>query len=89
MLFRSGGADIIRLVSLNDQRLGNFHQVDLRAEWRQATPRLRWSVYLEVLNVLNLHNDFLPTATVTDGVLEEGMFEHLPIRPFLGVRADF
>ena len=84
-----GGADIIRLVSLNDQRLGNFHQVDLRAEWRQATPRLRWSVYLEVLNVLNLHNDFLPTATVTDGVLEEGMFEHLPIRPFLGVRADF
>ncbi|MFN7143672.1 MAG: TonB-dependent receptor domain-containing protein, partial [Myxococcota bacterium] len=84
-----GGASTIRLASLNDQRLGNFHQVDLRAEWRHATPRLRYSVYLEVLNVLNLQNDFLPTASVEEGVVTEGMFSHLPIRPFLGVRADF
>jgi TonB family protein len=84
-----GGIDTIQLTSLNDQRLGNFHQLDLRVEWRHATPQLRWSVYLEVLNVLYIRNDFLPTATVEDGVLTEGMFEHLPTRPFLGVRADF
>jgi hypothetical protein len=84
-----GGQDTIRMTALNDQRLGDFHQVDLRVEYRVATARLRWSVYLEVLNVLYLHNDFLPTATVTDGVMETGMLEHLPTRPFLGVRADF
>jgi TonB family protein len=84
-----GGASFFRLAALNDQRLGNFHQLDLRAEWRHATPRLRYSVYLEVLNVLNIHNDFLPTASVEKGVVTTGMFEHLPIRPFLGVRADF
>jgi TonB family protein len=83
------GADTIQLAALNDQRLGDFHQLDLRVEWRHATPRLRWSVYLEVLNVLYLKNDFLPTATMVDGELVEGMFEHLPTRPFLGVRADF
>lgn len=84
-----GGAETLQLSALNDQRLGDFHQLDLRVEWRHATPRLRWSVYLEVLNVLYLKNDFLPTATVVDGELTEGMFEHLPTRPFLGVRADF
>ncbi len=85
----SGRADTVQLTALNDQRMGDFHQLDLRVEWRHATPQLRWSVYLEVLNVLYVKNDFLPTATVVDGKLEEGMFEHLPIRPFLGVRADF
>ncbi|MDP2313920.1 MAG: TonB-dependent receptor, partial [Pseudomonadota bacterium] len=84
-----GGPDTIQLAALNDQRLGDFHQLDLRVEWRHATPRLRWSVYLEVLNVLYLQNDFLPTATMVDGELTEGMFKHLPTRPFLGVRADF
>ncbi|MDP2305981.1 MAG: TonB-dependent receptor [Pseudomonadota bacterium] len=84
-----GGADTLQLSALNDQRLGDFHQLDLRVEWRHATPRLRWSVYLEVLNVLYTKNDFLPTATVVDGELTEGMFEHLPTRPFLGVRVDF
>ncbi len=83
------GSGTIRLAALNDQRMGDFHQLDLRVEWRHATPRLRWSVYLEVLNVLYLRNDFLPTATVVDGELTKGMFEHLPTRPFLGVRADF
>jgi hypothetical protein len=84
-----GGADTLRLVGLNDQQLGDFHQFDVRAEWRKATKRLRWSVYLEVLNVTNFSSDFLPTATVTDGQLETGMLAHLPARPFLGVRADF
>ncbi|MFZ5482202.1 MAG: TonB family protein [Myxococcota bacterium] len=84
-----GGEDTVRLTGLNDVHLGDFHQFDLRAEWRKATKRLRWSVYLEVLNVTNFRSDFLPTATVVDGALEEGMLAHLPARPFLGVRADF
>ncbi len=89
-----GGQDTLRLTvpddgQLNAQRLGDFHQLDLRVEWREATARIRWSVYLEVLNVLYMRSDFLPTATVTDGTLEMGMLAHLPTRPFLGIRADF
>ena len=84
-----GGVDHLAITGLNDQHLGVFNQVDLRVEYRVATARIRWQAYLEVLNVLNVTNDFLPTATVEDGVLTPGMLSHLPVRPFLGVRADF
>lgn len=84
-----GGEDTVVVTALNQERLGAFHQVDLRAEWRKATPTVRWSVYLEVLNTLNLQSDFLPTATVADGEMTVGMLPHLPARPFLGIRADF
>lgn len=84
-----GGEDSVVIAGLNDQQLGMFHQVDLRAEWRKATPQLRWSVYLEVLNTLNLQSDFLNTVTVQDGVMTNGRIAHLPARPFLGIRADF
>lgn len=83
------GLDTIRLVGLNDQRLGPFHQVDLRGEWRKATPWLRWSLYLEVLNAFYFQSDFLPIVTVEDGELSETMLPHLPSRPFLGLRVDF
>ena len=85
----AGGKDTVVLSGLNDTSLGNFHQVDLRVEWRTATARLRWSVYLEVLNAFYFQNDFLPIETVKDGKLEQSMLKHLPTRPFLGVRADF
>jgi hypothetical protein len=42
-----------------------------------------------VLNATYFKSDFVPTVTVTDGVREDGMFTHLPTRPFIGVRADF
>ena len=84
------GPDHVVLTGLNDDRLGNYHALDLRAEWRRAYRRTRLSVYAEVLNVLNIQSDFLPITTVgADGQLEESMLAHLPIRPFIGVRADF
>ncbi len=86
----AASGDSVALVGLNDYRLGNFHALDLRAEWRKAYRRTRVSVYAEVLNVLNTQSDFLPIVSVgADGQLEETMLAHLPIRPFLGVRADF
>jgi hypothetical protein len=83
------GASTVALSGLNDTRLGPFDEVDLHVEWRQAERRVRWSVYLDVLNAFDLQNDFLPIDTVTDGKLDTTMLKHLPIRPFLGVRADF
>ncbi len=86
----AAGEDTVAIVGLNDTRLGNFHSLDLRAEWRKAYRRMRLSVYTEVLNVFNTQSDFLPIVTVgADGELEETMLAHLPVRPFLGVRADF
>jgi hypothetical protein len=85
-----GPDDILLITGLNDQRLGNFHSVDVRAEWRKAYRKTRLSLYAEVLNVLNTQSDFLPITTVgADGELDEYMLAHLPVRPFLGVRADF
>ncbi len=81
----------VQQVSLNDQRLSDFHQVDLRAEWRNALPKLRLSVYLEVLSVayVGWKSDFLPFVSVEDGVMKRSMFYHLPTRPFLGIRGEF
>ena len=81
--------DLLVLSGLNDQRLGNYHNVDVRAEWRRAMDNYRLSVYVEVLNVANFKSDFVPIATVVDDQVEHSMLYHLPIRPFLGVRADF
>ncbi len=85
----SGQGDTVKLTGLNNERLGNFHNVDVRAEWRKAMDNYRLSVYVEVLNAANFKSDFVPIVTVQDGELTESMFNHLPVRPFLGVRADF
>lgn len=81
----------VQQVSLNDQRLSDFHQLDLRVEWRNALPRLRLSVYLDLLAVSYVawQSDFLPMVSVEDGALSTSMFHHLPTRPFLGVRGEF
>lgn len=83
------GEDSVSLTGLNNTRLGPFHNVDLRVEWRKAFPRVRWSIYLEVLNATYFQSDFLPIVSVTDGVRTDSMLPHLPTRPFLGVRAEF
>ncbi len=77
------------VTGVNDQRLGNFHNVDARAEWRKAKDTYRLSVYVEVLNVANFKSDFIPIASVEDGERVDSMLYHLPLRPFMGVRADF
>jgi hypothetical protein len=81
----------VQQVSLNTDRLSDFHQLDLRAEWRNALPKLRLSVYLEVLSVAYVawQSDFLPIVTVEDGIRSDSMFHHLPTRPFLGIRGEF
>ncbi len=83
------GADTVALTGLNDEELSNFHQLDLRLEWRRAFLKMRWSVYMEVLNVTYAQNDFLPIVSVEDGERVDTMLAHLPTRPFLGVRAEF
>jgi TonB family protein len=85
------GTDLVEIAQLNSERLGDYHNLDLRAEWRRAMQHYRLSFYVEVLSVTALlqPSDFVPTVTVTDGVREDGMFSHLPTRPFIGVRADF
>ena len=93
----ANGPDSVDLACLNCQRLGPFHSLDLRVEWRRAFKFFRLSAYFEILNVFNYQSDFFPTATVTPkednpnavGDLEQGVFKHLPIRPFFGIRADF
>jgi len=83
------GADMVMLTAVNDQRLGDFHQIDLRVEWRKAFVRTRWSVYLDVLNATYFQSDFLPIVTVEGGQRRDSMLPHLPTRPFLGVRVEF
>ena len=81
--------DLFAITGLNDERLGNFHNVDARAEWRKAKDTYRLSVYIEVLNVGNFKSDFVPIVAVVDDEREDSMLYHLPLRPFMGVRADF
>ena len=85
----TGVDQFVELSGLNNQRLGDFHNIDVRGEWRRAMDNYRLSVYIEVLNVANFKSDFVPIATVEDGAVVDSMLYHLPIRPFLGVRADF
>ncbi len=82
-------ARTVRLSCLNCERLGPTHQIDLRAEWRRTYPRYRLTFYAEILNVGNIPSDFLPIHDVVDGALNTTMLRHLPMRPFLGLRADF
>ncbi len=86
---RVDGLDTVVLDGFNDERLGPFNQVDLRVEWRKALPRVRWSVYFEVLNATYFRSDFLPIVSVTEGERSDTMLPHLPTRPFLGVRSEF
>ncbi len=77
------------LTCLNCDRLGPTHQLDLRAEWRRAYRGYRLAFYLEVLNVGNVRSPFLPIHTVQDGALATSTLNHLPMRPFVGLRVDF
>ncbi len=79
----------VRIASLNRGRLGPTHQVDLRAEWRRAYKHYRLTFYAEILNVGNIQSDFLPIHDVQESELSTTMLRHLPMRPFLGLRADF
>lgn len=85
----AAGEDFAGITCLNCVRLGPTHDLAVRAEWRKAYDRQLWTVYVEVLNAPNFRSDFTPIHTVEDGVLVSSMLNHLPVRPFLGIRSDF
>jgi TonB family protein len=70
-----------------------FHELSIRAEWWRRFALWRMTVYAEVLNVTNSTTTFVPSYDSGDpdqGVLPaESAIETLPIRPFVGVRAEY
>ena len=70
-----------------------FFELSFRGEYRFKAGPLSCAVYLEALNVTNTMNVF--TYIYDKGDYAGGMepnrqaFNHLPIRPFLGIRAEY
>jgi len=77
----------------NGDRYPGFYEFNARAERRFRFGPLDMAVYLEVLNLTNSQNLF--AKLYDQGNFgksvepEAGSFNHLPIRPFLGVRAEY
>ncbi len=83
------GIEDLEITCLNCERMGPFHNLDLRAEYRRIMRNWRLTFYVEVLNATYFTSDYIPIVTIKDGVRSDSMLSHLPTRPFLGVRADF
>ncbi len=70
-----------------------FFELNLRGEYRFEIGPVSCSVYAEVLNVTNTMNVYswvYGAGDVTGGVPpSQGRFNHLPIRPFLGIRGEY
>jgi hypothetical protein len=70
-----------------------FFEANLRGERRFTVGPLSCAVYLELLNVSNTMNVFsyiYGSGDYANGVQPtRGRFNHLPIRPFLGIRAEY
>jgi TonB family protein len=85
----------------NSSRYPGFYEFSLRAERRFRLGPLDMAAYLEVLNLTNSQNLFArlysstPQSASYEGDFAAGLepqsgnFNHLPIRPFLGVRAEY
>ncbi|MFO0597180.1 MAG: TonB family protein [Myxococcaceae bacterium] len=75
------------------ERYPFFFELGLRGEHRFQWGPLQMSLYLEVLNVTNTMNVFswvYGEGDFANGVQPtQGKFLHLPIRPFLGLRAEY
>jgi len=77
----------------SSERYPFFFELNLRAERRFVWGPLSWAVYAELLNVTNTMNVY--TWLYGAGDYASGVppaqtaFSHLPIRPFLGVRAEY
>ena len=76
----------------NSQRYAGFFEASARAERQFRFAGLKMAWYAEVLNLTNTSNIFALTYDSGDyahGVLpQQGSFNHLPIRPFLGIRGE-
>ena len=77
----------------NSARYSSFFEASARVERRFKFIGLSMAWYAEVLNLTNATNIFALTYGSGDyqaGVVpEQGSFNHLPIRPFLGVRGEY
>ncbi len=77
----------------NSARYGGYYDLSIRAEQRFKLGPLAMAWYVELLNVTNARNIF--AAVYDDGdfasgaLPQESSFNHLPIRPFLGVRGEY
>ncbi|MBK7862356.1 MAG: TonB-dependent receptor [Archangiaceae bacterium] len=78
---------------VNSDRYPLFYELSIRAEYRFNLGPLKMAVYAEVMNLTNSTNVFSYIYGLGDpknGVLpDRGVVNHLPIRPFLGLRAEY
>lgn len=75
------------------ERYSVFFELNLRGEYRFEVGPVSCAVYAEVLNVTNTMNVFswvYGEGDLANGVMpNQGRFNHLPIRPFLGLRGEY
>lgn len=75
------------------ERYPFFFELNLRGEYRFEAGPVSCAVYLEVLNTTNTMNVFswvYGEGDLANGVMPaQGRFNHLPIRPFLGIRGEY
>ncbi|MBL8952459.1 MAG: TonB-dependent receptor [Myxococcaceae bacterium] len=84
--------------AINSERYPWFYELSLRGEYRWNFGPVKMAFYAEVMNVTNAMNAFTyiygsgtTDPTAPGGVMqpERGQVNHLPIRPFIGVRAEY
>ena len=79
----------------NSDRYPPFYELSARVERRFTLGPLKMAAYLEVMNITYAQNVFAYVydegIATTDElkVPERGALNHLPIRPFLGIRAEY
>lgn len=71
----------------NSERLPVFRQLDFRVDRTWTATRARWTVYLDVFNVLNHKNFFVGTYDPTYRELETSIW--LPVIPTLGLEVAY
>jgi hypothetical protein len=77
----------------SSERYPFFFELNLRGEHRFQWGPLSCALYAEILNVTNTMNVYSwvygPGDVATGMPPRQGRFTHLPIRPFLGFRAEY
>lgn len=79
------------VANINSARLPAYHRLDLRATTHADWWDLRWSIYLDVINVYN-HTNVLSRSFSVDkatGKLKQRDVSMLPILPTLGLSVAF
>jgi hypothetical protein len=80
---------------VNSERYPWFYELSVRGEYRFNLGPVKCAFYAEVMNVTNAQNAFSYIYGTGDPdpnhqiVPERTVINHLPIRPFLGVRAEY